>query len=175
MPRLFAPYKALAAAGLALTLTTLAPGPALATPGPAETAAAPGFAVSAEPSPVTAAFIAALGPLAVGAGSGLLYQAGYRDATPLLVAAALGPLALGAGHYYAGDAMRGVGVGVGAYYAAAGGLLAGTGLWLLVGDDSLDSLVLVPLATAGVVVLGYYGWAIMDAARTAERNGGRFP
>ena len=161
-------------AGASLALATLAPGPALATSAPAEPAPRLATAVAAEPSPVTAAFIAALGPLVVGAGSGLLYQAGLRDATPLLVAATLGPLAVGAGHVYAGDAMRGLGVGVGTYYAAAGGLLLGGGLWLLVGERRIDSLLLIPLATAGVVVLGYYGWAIMDAARTAERHGGRY-
>ena len=116
-----------------------------------------------------------MGPLAVGAGAGLLYHLGNGDTAPLYVAAALGPLAVGAGHVYAGDAMRGLGVGVGTYYAAAGGLLLGSGLWLLFGEKRIDSLVLVPLATASVVVLGYYGWAILDAARTAERNGGRYP
>lgn len=163
---------------LALTMANLAlvaPDPALAATPPTAPTGPPAIVASAEPSPATAAFIAALGPLAVGAGSGLLYHVGYRDTTPWLVAAALGPLAVGAGHFYAGDPLRGLGVGIGTYYAAAGGLLAGAGLWLLVGEKRLDSLLLVPLATASVVVLGYYGWAIMDAARTAERMSGRFP
>lgn len=175
------PPKALAAASL--TLMLMLPAPAAASTGTtsmpmsslaAATATAPvSPSVTAEPSPVTAAFISALGPLGVAAGSGLLYQAGLRDTTPLLCAAILGPLALGAGHAYAGDPVRGLGVGVGTYYAASGGLLLGAGLWLLLGEKTLESLITVPLVTASVVVLGYYGWAIADAAHTAERAAGR--
>ncbi len=173
------PLKALAGMSLALALMLMLPARAAASIGTTSLAqsafaTAPATpSVTSEPSPVTAAFITALGPLGVAAGSGLLYQAGIRDATPLLAFAVLGPLAIGAGHVYAGDPARGLGVGLGTYYAAVGGLLAGAGLWLLLGDDSLDSLVLVPLVTTSAVVLGYYGWAIVDAAHTAERAGGR--
>lgn len=154
--------------GLAVSLTLLAPSPALASLEPLALARAELSATEARqslPDPALAGTLSWVVPLGLA-----------------VVTVPLGPFALvaggigtGAGHLYAGDPTRGILVGVGGVAAPLLGFGAGMGLGLGLAGlnqsfNSLGAIAVTGIVTGLASTVGYLVFASRDAYRTAERQ-----